>query len=287
MEVGNLLLFENADNSYKQALEELEQHHTDAAISMLTTLAHTGYRKAMIALARVYYKGKGVDFDTNKAIHWLSQAAETGSYVACRNLGNIYYDMGDNDENNRLAWKYYYLAANMRDKAHFYIGKMIIENRIRNVETVWDGCFPDDDVRIEIGITYYEDALADKYPLAGLYMWKTYKMYGLSDAAEEFYQQGEQLMETPADFNNWAYTLCEWGEHAKALPYIEKCMDIAGEDNLCTYMLDTYAEVLYGLGRLDESEDMFNICLQLALDAEERRCIHETKEKIRMKFYQS
>ena len=64
-------------------------------------------------------------------------------------------------------------------------------------------------------------------------------------------------------------------------------MEIAGEDNLCTYMLDTYAEVLYGLGRSEESKDVFNQCLEIAIKTDERRCIHETTEKIRMKFYQS
>lgn len=286
MEAGNLLLFENADNSYKQALEELEQHHTDAAITTLSTLARSGYRKAMLALARVYCIGKGVDFDTNKSIHWLCQAAEKGSYVACRNLGNIYYEMGDTEENNQQAWKYYSLAASMRGQAHFYIGKMIIENRIRNIDTIWSVGF-DADERIEVGVSYYNDALSAKYPLAGLYLWKMYRMYGLSDEAERLYKQGEQLMETPADFNNWAFTLSEWGENDKALPYILKCMEMVGEDNLCTYMLDTYAEVLYGLGRLDESKEVFSQCLQKAADTDERRCLHETTEKIRMKFYQS
>ena len=286
METGNLLLIENADKSYQQAIEELEQRHTDAAITMLTELAHNGYRKAMVTLARIYYNGKGVNVDNGMAIQWLSKAAEMGSYIACWFLGNIYYDMGDTEENNRQAWKYYSLAASMRGKANFYVGRMIIENRVRNIDTIWSVGF-DDDERIEVGVSYYQDALTAKYPLAGLYMWKVYLKYGLTDEAERFYKQGEQLLQTPSDFNNWAYTLSEWGEHAKAPPYIRKCLDMVSDEALCTYMLDTYAEVLYGLGRLDESEDMFNICLQLALDAEERRCIHETKEKIRMKFYQS
>lgn len=285
METGNLLLIENADKSYQQAIDELEHHHVDAAITMLTELAHSGYRKAMIALARVYYLGKGVDFDTNKAIHWLCQAAEKGSYVACRNLGNIYYDMGDTDENNRQAWKYYSAAASMRGKANFYIGKMLIENRIRNIDTIWSVGF-DDDERIEVGVSYYQDALTAKYPLAGLYLWKMYRMYGLSDEAERLYKQGEQLLDTPSDFNNWAYTLSEWGEHAKALPYIRKCLDMVSDEALCTYMLDTYAEVLYGLGRLEESEEAFNVCLLLANSMDERRSVYETQEKIRQKFSQ-
>jgi len=285
MENGNLFLIENAANAYQQAINELEQRHSDVAISMLTTLARSGYRKAMIALARVYYLGKGVDVDVDKSIHWLSKAAETGSYIACWFLGNIYYDMGDTDENNRLAWKYYSLAASMRGKANFYVGKMIIENRIRNIDTIWSVGFDADELS-EVGVSYFQDALNAKYPLAGLYLWKVYLKYGLPDEAERLYKQGEQLLDTPSDFNNWAFTLSEWGEYSKALPYIRKCLDMVGEDNLCAYMLDTYAEVLYGLGRLDESKDVFNICLQLALDAEERRCIHETKEKIRMKFAQ-
>ena len=210
MEAGNLLLFENADNSYKQALDELEQHHTDAAITTLSTLARSGYRKAMIALARVYYLGKGVDVDVDKSIHWLSKAAETGSYVAFRNLGNIYYDMGDTDENNRQAWKYYSAAASMRGKANFYIGKMLIENRIRNIDTIWSVGFDADELS-EVGVSYFQDALNAKYPLAGLYLWKTYLQYGLSDEAERLYKQGEQLLDTPSDFNNWAFTLSEWG----------------------------------------------------------------------------
>lgn len=273
------------EKSYQQAIEELEQRHSDVAISRLTTLAHSGYRKAMVTLARVYYNGNGVNVDTDKAIQWLCKAAELRSYVACRNLGNIYYDMGGNDENNRLAWRYYSLAASMRGQANFYVGKMIIENRIRNIGTIWSEGF-DDDERIEVGVSYYQDALNAKYPLAGLYMWRTYLKYGLSDEAERLYKQGEQLMETQADYNNWAYTLSEWGEHEKALSYIEKCLDLVGKDNLCTYMLDTYAEVLYGLGSFEESEQTFSRCLRLATDMDERRCIHETTEKIRMKFSQ-
>lgn len=281
----NRIPIEELENSYKQAIEELELHHTDTAISTLTTLAHSGYRKAMVTLARVYYNGKGVNVDINQAIQWLSKAAEIGSYVACWYLGNIYYDLGDCDDNNRMAWKYYSAAASMRGQANFYIGKMIIENRIRNIDTIWSVGFDADELS-EVGVSYFQDALNAKYPLAGLYLWKMYLKYGLSDEAERLYKQGEQLLDTPSDFNNWAFTLSEWGEHAKALPYIRKCLDMVSDEALCTYMLDTYAEVLYGLGRLDESEDMFNICLQLALDAEERRCISETKEKIRQKFAQ-
>ena len=45
-----------------------------------------------------------------------------------------------------------------------------------------------------------------------------------------------------------------WGEYKKALLYIEACL--AMEDNVMKNpnYLDTYAECLYGLGRMDEAK---------------------------------
>lgn len=268
---------------YEQSKAAMEMHQYDEMYALLNQAAEEGYRPAMVTLGRMYYNGKGVEPDEDKAIYWLTKAADLGSTAACKNLGHIYYDKGDTDENNRLAWKYYSASTEWKANNLFYVGKMIIENRVRNIGTIWSEGF-DDEERTDVGISYYQDALDAKYSLAGLYLWKMYRMYGLTDPAEEFYKQGEQLMETPAEYNNWAFTLSEWGEHEKALPYIEKAMEMVGEDKLRPYMIDTYAEVLFGLGRLDEAKQAFDKCLAVAKNLDERRHIRETEEKIKQKF---
>lgn len=274
---------EELDKDYESAIDKLEQHHTEEAIEDLTTLAKRGYRKAMLTLGRIYYMGKGVDTDTYNAIYWLRKAAELGSYVACRNLGNIYYNMANNEENNRFAWQYYSVAAWLKKENEFYLGKMLLEHRIFNVETIWSE-IKDDNERIDLSRYHFADALEEKDPISGLYLWKAQMVFGLPQEAESYYKEGEELLQTPIDYNNWAYALCEWGEYDMAFPYIEKCLSLAGNKNLRPSFLDTYAEILYGLGRLEESKEVFNQCLAKYTEKDERRGIYETKEKIRKKF---
>ena len=113
-----------------------------------------------------------------------------------------------------------------------------------------------------------------------------YRQIDSIDLSDLDYRVGEQHLETPSEYNDWAYGLCKFGEYDKALPDIKKCMDIADEGNLSPSFLNTYAEILYGLGRLDEAKEAFNRCLEMYTKKDERRSIYEIKEKIRKKFAQ-
>ena len=65
---------------------------------------------------------------------------------------------------------------------------------------------------------------------------------------------------------------------------MKKCMDKVGEDKIHPIMLDNYAEILWGLGQLEESSEAFSQCLAKYAVLGERRRVEETKEQIRKKF---
>lgn len=287
---------DKCDRDFKRAMKDLEKHNTDEAIERLTALARYGYRQAMLALGSIYYWGKCVDPDTYKAIHWLSKDADMGSRSACRNLGNIYYNMGSNPENDRLAWQYYSAAAMLDGEDSFYQGRFFSDKRTEFIGSQIEPPLEGEEDELCAEIEYFDDALDEGMALAGLYLWQIYRQMGnISlaethylrtnlEVAESLYSEGENLLVTPFDYNDWAYALCKFGEYEKALPYIEKCLSLAGKKNLRPSYLDTYAEILYGLGRLDEAKEAFNRCLEMYTEKDERRCIYEIKEKIRKKF---
>lgn len=267
------------EQQYNKALRELDQHHTEEAINILTPIAKNGCRDAMLTLGDIYYWGRGVDVDTYEAIHWCKMAADKGSDVALFNLGQIYYNMGSNMENNRLAFNYFCKATTLRGKWGIYIGLMVYNNRARLI--------PDEDwfqnnLAILFALRCGGDAIADLY----LYL-LCRKRKSFKEFSEKCYTDGESLLKTPSDYHEWARVLCNEKEYEKALPYIEKCLcmsDCSVED---PSFFDTYGEILYGLDRLDLSEQAFNRCLEIATKMDERRRIYEIEEKIRRKFPQS
>jgi tetratricopeptide (TPR) repeat protein len=269
---------EELGKKYDKAIDELEQHNTDEAIKQLTAIARYGYDHAMLRLGEIYYWGQGIDTDTYQAIYWLKKAAEKGSLGAIFRLGQIYYNMPPSEENTRKALEYYNKAYLLHPKYALYTGIMYLDGRF----SVDSGNLH----HIEEGLTYVEEAFNSGKMLAGLYAWKMLRMLGRDEEAEDYYAI-EQLLRFPYQLNQWARALCEWGEYEKALPYIERCIDIAGKyDHLSPTFLDTYAEILYGLGRLDEAKEAFNRCLEMYTEKDERRSVYETKEKIRKKFAQ-
>lgn len=269
---------EKCDRDFERAMKDLEKHNTDEAIERLTTLARYGYHRAMLRLGEIYYWGQGIDTDTYQAIYWLKKAAEKGSLGAIFHLGQIYYNMPPSEENTRKALEYYNKAYLLHPKYALYTGIMYLDGRF----SVDSGNLH----HIEEGLPYVEEAFNSGKMLAGLYAWKMLRMLGRDEEAEDYYAI-EQLLRFPYQLNQWARALCEWGEYEKALPYIERCIDIAGKyDHLSPTFLDTYAEILYGLGRLEESKEAFNRCIEMYTKKDERRSIYEIKEKIRKKFAQ-
>ncbi len=90
-------------------------------------------------------------------------------------------------------------------------------------------------------------------------------------------------MTQPSDYNNWGCTLCEWAEPEKALPYIEKCLSLMGEDAKPT-QLNNYAECLYDLEREEEALQMFKKCIELCKQKDERRLLNNIMEDMKRKF---
>ncbi len=271
------------ERTYKKGLKALEARNYEEAISQFTSSATEGHRESMLALGDIYYWGRGVEVDTHEAIYWLRQAAAKGSVKALQDLGFIYYNMESTPDNDRLAWQYYSDAAMLDRRESFHQGLFFYDKRIG---FLWKHFGPyETDIEYLMGGTcYFEDALEHGMSLAGLYLWRIYQKMGDVDMAESYYRIGEKLLKTPYDYNDWASELCVLGEYEKALPYIKKCMDKVGEDKIHPVMLDNYAEILWGLGRLEESAEAFSQCLAKYAVLSERRRVEETKEKIRKKF---
>lgn len=267
---------------YHEAQSLIDSKNYDEAILLLTQAAEGGYSQAMLTLGSMYYWGKGVESDTDKAIYWLKHDANMGSHSAFRNLAHVYYRLGDSDENNQLAWTYYFKAASMDERDLFYLGRMLYEKRV-DLETVRqqvEGKVGDADL-------LFYDSLNAGMAEAALYIWKMSRDFD-ADLAESYYEDGEKMLNTPGDYNNWAWLLCEWGEYEKALPYIEKCLSIAKEqDEVHPDYLDTYAECLYGLGRRTDAERTFGMVMKTYREREERRRLRETWEKMKEKFNDS
>lgn len=261
---------------YEQAMAAKDLHHMDEAIALLTKAADGGYQQAMLTLGSIYHWGNGVEPDEDKAIYWLKKDADLGSEAACRNLAHVYYeDKEDNEENNRSAWKYYEKAAEIDKRDAFYLGRMIFEDR-------W-GDYDDEQQKMSEAAKYFIVSLVNGYALSGLYLWKIAIKLGQTDKAEEYYRSGEKRFRRPADYNNWACTLCEWGESEKALPYIEKCLSLMGEDAKPT-QLNNYAECLYDLEREEEALQMFKKCIELCKQKDERRLLNNILEDMKRKF---
>lgn len=260
---------------YKQAIAAMELHHMDEAITLLNQAADGGYQQAMLTLGSMYHWGMGVEPDDDKAIYWLKKDADLGSEVACINLGHTYCDKEDNDENNRLAWTYYEKAAEMDERNAFYLGRMIFDDR-------W-GNYSNEQQKLLEAKKYFLMSFVYGDALSGLFLWKIEIKLGKTDKAEEYYRSGEKKFRRPADYNNWACTLCEWGEPNKALPYIEKCVSLMGEDVKPT-QLNNYAECLYDLEREDEALQMFKKCIELCKQKDERRLLNNIMEDMKRKF---
>lgn len=105
--------------------------------------------------------------------------------------------------------------------------------------------------------------------------------------SEEYYEEGMRLLRgngKAKEYNNWAFSLCQWGEYEKALPFIEECLRMDSDDVKNPIFLDTYGECLYGLGRKSKAKKVFDECLYIYCRRDERRMIRETQDKIMRLF---
>ena len=227
----------------------------------------------------IYYFGKGRTPDVEKAIFWLRTAASKGGHAASVNLANIYYEIGNTKQNNELAWAYYTTAASLDRRDYFYLGRMLYEERI-DLDTVKQ------QVEEQVGKAefFFHDSLCAGRAESAIYIWKMYRDADV-DLADAYFRDGEMLLRTPKEYNNFAWELFRVGEAEKAIPYIEKCMSLMSEQGIeVPAYLDTYGEVLYALGRKDESEQAFRKCLHLYMERDERRRIADTLDKMQQKF---
>ncbi|MBO7458674.1 MAG: SEL1-like repeat protein [Paludibacteraceae bacterium] len=244
-------------------------------LEKLTKAAERENSQAMLTLGSMYYWGKGIEPDTEKAIFWLKRAADTGSHSACLNLAHVYYKLGDTEENNQLAWKYYYEAYMYDSKNALFLGRMIFDNRVDKIDN--------EQQRLDEAKDFFNEALAEGgVSEAGLYLWKIALLSGKSiDEADSYYLNGESLLESPKDYNNWAWLLCEWGEYEKALPYIEKSLSMEEQGKENPDHLDTYAECLSGLERKAEAEHAFREAIKGYQERDIRKLLRDTCEKVK------
>ena len=254
----------------------------DEARYLFTFSAQRGYRPSMVKLGMIYYMGRGVEPDTVKAMHWFRLAADKGSRTACVNYAHACYAHAliNNEKSslmNERAWEYYSRVAKKDGRYYFYLGLMCYEGRF--------GIDNETQHHLKASMLFFAEALSHGNPEAALYLWRISTMRGKVN--DEYYQEGVHVLErqgTVRDYNNWAYTLCQWGEYKKALSFIEECLRMDPDDVKNPNYLDTYAECLYGLGRKSKAKKVFEECLFIYSRCDERRMIIETQDKITRLF---
>lgn len=267
---------------HHQAKELMCCLELDNARHLFTFSAQRGYRPSMVKLGMIYYMGRGVEPDILKALHWFRLAADKGSRAACLNYAHACctYAIINKEKAsllNELAWDYYSQAAKKDGRCYFYLGLMCYEGRF--------GIDKERQHHIKSSMLFFSEALSHGNPEAALFLWRISAMRG--ETNEEYYQEGEGLLKqqgTVRDYNNWAYSLCQWGKYKKALPFIEECLRMDPDDVKNPNYLDTYAECLYGLGRRSKAKKVFKECLYIYCRRDERRMIGETQDKITRLF---
>ena len=268
--------------AHYQAQEMMYCLELEEARLLFSCAAQRGYRPSMMKLGLIYYLGRGVKPDILKAMHWFRLAADKGSRAACVNYAHACsaYALFNKEKAslfNERAWEYYSRAAKKDSRYYFYLGLMCYEGRF--------GTDDETQRHIKSSMLFFSEALSNGNTEAALYLWKISLMRGKVN--EEYYQEGERLLKqngTVKDYNNWAYTLCQWGEYKKALPFIEECLRMDPDDIKNPNYLDTYAECLYGLGRKSKAKKVFEECLYIYCRCDELRMIRETQDKITRLF---
>lgn len=268
-------------NVYNQAHAQFQSSHFNEAIKLLTRSAQGGYHPSMLTLGRLYYWGKGVPTDVDKAIFWLQRAADKGSHSAHYSLGKIYYamiapynvlsGMHPCDEDFYMSQRKQLSTQQLRTLAfdHFCMAHAPLWMGIMNYEA-------GNEERAKDNFMFAFKTKTD--PLSALYLWRMTK-------DSMWYERGEDLLgDSAKNWNNWAYTLCEWGEYARALPYIEKALKMENENKIHSAHWDTYAECLYGLGKKQEAEQMFQKCLESYRNEGESLMSRVTLIKMKQKF---
>jgi tetratricopeptide (TPR) repeat protein len=277
----------------KRTLKKLYQAHyhakemmhcleLDEARHLFILTAQKGYRPSMVKLGMIYYMGRGVEPDIVKALHWFRLAADKGSRAACLNYahGCCTYALINQEKAslfNERAWEYYSRVAKKDGRYYFFLGLMCFEGRF--------GIDNETQHHLKASMLFFAEALSHGNPEAALYLWRISEMRG--EPNEEYYHDGERILEqqgTVRDFNNWSYSLCQWGEYKKALPFIEECLRMEPDDVKDPNYLDTYGECLYGLGRKKESKKVFEESLYIYQRRDERKSIRDTQDKITRLF---
>ena len=263
---------------YTQAMEALRLHHFNEALSLLDEASRQGNIAAILRIAGVYYYGIGVEPDTEKAIEYLLLAENDADALV--NLGHIYSKMEPTEENTRIAWRYYEKAEELEPRYLFYLARFCFDGRVEG---------SDEYPILEEAENYFRVVFDEGEPISGLYLWKIYQMMGTPSKGQEYLAEaGKRLMEenSAKDYNNAAATLCSFKKYEIALPYIESCLSIINEEDHPTY-LETYAEVLYGLGERVKAEKTYARCMNIYQKECRNRELRETWETMKEKFSDS
>lgn len=98
------------------------------AISWYEKAAAQHFPSAQFQLGFLYYRGKGVEQNSQKAIYWFEQAAAQGNVSAADKLADI-YDDGEGvprDDQKAVYW-YTQAAKHGSASAHFNLGLKYLE----------------------------------------------------------------------------------------------------------------------------------------------------------------
>jgi TPR repeat protein len=116
------------------ALKVLEAGGNAQAVEVLTKLANDGNPLAQLRLGDLYFHGKGVAEDENRAIHWWKKSAASGNAEAMYQIAHAYL-FGNSaaksvDDPDREAASWYFQAASAgHAEAAYTLGLLFIAGK--------------------------------------------------------------------------------------------------------------------------------------------------------------
>lgn len=88
-------------STFEEGTAAYEEEDFDRAFEIMLPLAEAGDRDAQTVIGGMYYLGRGVERDPERAIEWYRLAAKQGQEIAQNNLANL---LLDEDPEEAIEW---------------------------------------------------------------------------------------------------------------------------------------------------------------------------------------
>ena len=110
----------NAYSGYRLGIQAEQRDDYAAAVDYLTQASELGYEWASLELGQLYYQGKKVEGDLEKAKLYIEKVAATNDAEVMHCLGELYERFTDIEYHERIAMSWYEQSALLGNAASMY-----------------------------------------------------------------------------------------------------------------------------------------------------------------------